>query len=85
MNRPTDLQTHDFDLMAAIMAETGIVPTVYQQPGQPLVTCETPLTDETQQIAIGYATGDLLTNARRFAACRSWLYRKAKDCGRERI
>ena len=78
MTRPTELQTSDIDLAAAIMTGTGKQPGVYQQPGQQLVTFEFVDTDAIRSIIMEYATGELVQPVKRFSASRAWLYRQAK-------
>jgi hypothetical protein len=76
--RPTDFQTSDIDLTAAVMAATGRQPGISRQPGQVLVTFTFPDDAVTQSTTIAYATGELCQPVRRFAAYRAWLYRQAK-------
>ncbi len=82
MTRPTEFQTEDLDLAAAIMTATGRQPEVYQQPGRTLISFEFPDDEDTRTIIISYAGGELVQPVKRFAACRSWLYRKAKERAR---
>lgn len=76
--RPTEFQTSDLDLAAAIMTATNKRPEIYRQPGHQLKTFEFPSDDITKSIVIAYAAGELIQPVKRFAACRSWLYRHAK-------
>ena len=78
--RPTEFRASDLDLFAAIMAETGCTPTLHIEKSSNLAVCETAYSQDLQQVVLGFASGDLMVNAKRFAACRSWLYRKAKEC-----
>lgn len=82
MTRPTEFQTSDLDLAASIMTATGRQPEVFQQPGQALVTFDFPDDVVTRKTIIAYAGGELVQPVRRFAACRSWLYRQAKGVSR---
>jgi len=74
----TEFSTEDIDLAAAIMASTGRQPEVFRQPGCPLVTFECLDDEHTRQTIFAYAGGDLSLPVRRFAACRSLLYRLAR-------
>ena len=78
MFRPSEFQTSDLDLAAAIMVATGRQPEVFQQPGRALITFEFPDDEATRSVIIAYAAGELVQPVRRFAACRAWLYRQAK-------
>ena len=82
MQRPSEFRSSDIDLIAAIMAATGSTPSVYQEKSNNLAVCEMEFTHEIQEVVLSYAAGDFMVNAKRFAACRSWLYRKAKECMR---
>lgn len=78
MTRPTEFQTEDIDLAAAIMTATGRQPGVFRQPGRALISFEFPDDDGTRAIIIAYAGGELAQPVKRFAACRAWMYRQAK-------
>ncbi len=82
MERQTEFQTTDLDLAAAIMTATGHQPQVTRHTGNPLLSFQFPQNEDTMSIVVSYAGGDLVLPARRFAACRSWLYRKAKGVAR---
>ncbi|WP_224983567.1 hypothetical protein [Geomonas agri] len=81
-NRPAEFQTTDIDLSATIMTATGKIPAVLSRPGKALVTFEFADDDATRAVVFTYATGELVQPVKRFAACRSWLYRKAKEVTR---
>lgn len=78
MTRQTEFQTTDLDLSAAIMTATGRQPHILQVSGQPLVSFQFPNDETTMAIVISYASGDLVQPVKRFAACRTWLYRQAR-------
>jgi len=84
MARLTEFQTSDLDLAAAIMSVTGKQPEIFRQPGREFISFEFPDDEVIRRIIIDYAGGELVKPVRRFAACRSWLYRKVKDCVRVR-
>lgn len=79
MTRPTEFQTSDLDLAAAIMTATGRQPEVFLQPGRQLITFEFFDDEATRSIIIAYAGGELMQSVKRFAACRAWLYRQTKN------
>jgi hypothetical protein len=79
MTRPTEFQTSDIDLAAAIMTATGRQPEVFQQSGRQLITFEFFDDEATRTIIIAYASGELVQPVKRFAACRAWLYRRTKN------
>jgi len=74
----TEFSTVDLDLAAAIMTATDKQPEVFQQPGQSLVSFEFPYDKPTQTTILAYSGGELVQPVKRFAACRAWLYRRAK-------
>lgn len=76
MARP--ISTHDIELAAARMTITGEQPNTYLQPGDSLATFDLPDDDITQQLLNQYATGSLILNIKRFAACRNFLFKKLK-------
>lgn len=78
MTRPAEFQTEDLDLVAAIMTATGREPVMYRKAGTNLITFEVAEDEQARAILLAYATGELILPVKRFAACRAWLYRKAK-------
>lgn len=52
---------------------------MYRQPGQALVSFDLPDTLTTHRVLSEYATGSLVANIRRFAACRNFLFKKLKE------
>lgn len=82
MSRPKAkraITTTDIDLAAAYLAITGRKPTVHYSPGDALVSFRFFIDEPTREVIIAYGTGDLTVNCKRFAACRAWLYRQAKE------
>lgn len=73
------ISTHDLDLAAARMTITGEQPSVYLQRGDSLATFDLPDDEITRQILVDYATGSLMLNVKRFAACRNFLFKKLKE------
>lgn len=73
------ISTHDIDLAAARMVITGRQPSVYLQPGDSLATFDLVDDDIMRQLLNEYATGTLVLNVRRFAACRNFLFKKLKE------
>ena len=80
MTRQTAIQkTHDLDYAAAYMVATGRQPVMYRESGAALVTIELVEDDTTHSLMLAYAAGELVLNVKRFAACRAWLYRQARE------
>ena len=80
MPRQTDIQTtQDLDLGAAYMVVSGRQPVLYREPGNSLVSIELIDGELTRELMLSYATGKLVLNIKRFASCRAWLYRQAKE------
>lgn len=78
MLRPTDFETTDIDLAAAIMTATGERPEISRDPGRGLGVFHFPAVDAVHAVALSYASGELALPVRRFAACRAWLYRQVR-------
>lgn len=79
MKKNTAIQTHDFDLGAVYMVATDRRPELYREPGDSLVTLVLPNDQITREVMMAYASGELKINVKRFASCRNWLYRQAKE------
>lgn len=79
MTRTTAIETNDIDLAAVYMTATGRKPNLYRVPGQALVTFQMPADEATRRVMLEYAAGSLELNVKRFAACRAWLYRQARE------
>jgi hypothetical protein len=84
MKRPSEFETEDIDLAAAIVTATGRVPGICQKVREELVTFIFHDDETVRTVIVAYAGGGLTQPVKRFAACRSWLYRKAKGFGRGR-
>ncbi len=79
MSRQTAfITTTDIELAASYMEQTGRTPAVFREPGNALVSIEMVNDQITQQVMMSFAIGDLMVNARRFSACRAYLYRTIK-------
>lgn len=85
MRHQDTLTTTDLDLMAAIMAATGRTPSVYLQPGASLAVAELHLDETAESAVVDYAAATLVVNARRYAACRAFLYRETRRVCRSGI
>jgi hypothetical protein len=79
MTRQPEIQTNDIDLAAVYMVATGRKPTMCKEPGDTLVTFLMPLDEVTREVMLSYASGQLNLNVKKFAACRAWLYRQARE------
>jgi hypothetical protein len=78
VRQPEIQTTTDFDLGATYMESTGRQPVPCRQPGDHLISLELINDDVTRNLMIAYASGNLMVNVKRFAACRAWIYRQAK-------
>lgn len=76
--RPSEFETSDIDLAAAIMTASNKQPVVVRHPGAPLVSFQFPNDEASYAVIVAYATGELCQPVKRFAACRANLYRQAK-------
>lgn len=74
-----DFQTADIDLAAAIMAVTEKQPRITRQSGRQLVSFDFTADESIQAVVMGFASGSLAVNARRFATARALLYRIARE------
>lgn len=78
MTRQPAFTTQDIDIAAAIMTATGQQPEIFRQPDHDLASFEFPANETVQAVVMAYASGELMQPVKRFAACRSWLYRQAR-------
>jgi hypothetical protein len=81
MTRPAQIITSEIELVAAIMTATNTKP-VSITPGRELVEFTFPSNENTESVAIKYASCSLFHEFRRLANNRSWLYRQIREVAR---
>lgn len=79
MTRQPAIETNDIDLAAVYMTTTGLKPILHLTPETVFVTFQMPSDETTRNVMVAYAAGTLELNVKRFAACRSWLYRQTRE------
>ena len=73
------IDTHDTNVAAVYLSQTCRIPAITRDHGKPLATYGLIADDATLAILAAYAAGELLVNAKQFAQCREYLYRKLRE------